>query len=347
MSERPWLLAFGVAFLTALNPSAAPVELHVDLNQRVNAVYHLACLAGTISCTTEKFDRFWKERLGWTDADQAALDLWRRTMTAVTNAAPARSPAPLLPNTARFHPTQVARTAVIVAALESASVDELRRKSSGVLDAQAAAGVKGAVDHVERRIRSWFSATGRRLVERRVGQVKDAAQRMRFADVTAQMARFLETELPRPDVYLHVIVGPDPLSTDYAATLLGNHFVVEVVDATTADGIVGGATHELTHYLYDRAPVPRHLALIETFVTSTASSAAGLYTYLNEAVASASQALLADQTKGASSEAEAYRHPYIAPLGAATVPLVRNAVASKTTCFKALHRATSRPERPR
>ena len=318
----------------AASERRAAVELHVDLKERVNAVYHLACLAGTISCTTEVFERFWKERLGWTDADQAALDSWRRTMTAVTSAAPARPPAPLLPNTPRFHPTQVARTAVIVAAIETASIDDLRRRSNGVLDTQAAAGVKRAVDHFERRIRSWFRTTGRRLVERRVGQVKDAAQRSRFADVTAQMAMFLETELPDPNVYLHVIVGPEPQSTDSAATLLGNHFVVEVVDATTADGIVGGATHELTHYLYDRAPVDKHLALIETFVTSTAPSAAGLYTYLNEAVAIASQALLEDQSDGTSDDDASYRHPYIAPLGAATVPLVRNAVASKTTLFE-------------
>ncbi len=182
----------------------------------------------------------------------------------VTNAAPARPPAPLLPNTARFHPTQVARTAVIVAALETASIDDLRRRSRGVLDTEAAAGVKRAVDHVERRLRSWFRTTGRRLVERRVGQIKDVARRSRFADATARTATFLETELPDPNVYLHVIAGPEPKSTDSAATLFGNHFVVEVVDATTADGIVEGATHELTHYLYDRVPVEKHLALIES-----------------------------------------------------------------------------------
>jgi hypothetical protein len=244
MNVRPWLLVLGVAFLIPLRPSAAPrVELHVDVNERVNAVYHLACLAGTLSCTANAFERFWKERLGWTDADQAALDLWHRTITEVTRDAPARLSAPLLPNTVRFHPTQVARTAVIVAAIETASVDDLRRKSGGVLNTQAAAGVKRAVDHVERRMRSWFRATGRRLVEHRVRQVKDAAQRRRFADATTQMALFLGTELSDPNVYLHVIVGPEPQSTDSAATLLGKHFVFEVVDTTTANDIVGAATH--------------------------------------------------------------------------------------------------------
>ncbi|HYN09613.1 MAG TPA: hypothetical protein VES67_19685 [Vicinamibacterales bacterium] len=191
--------------------------------------------------------------------------------------------------------------------------------------------MKGAVDHFERRIRSWFRTTGRRLIEHRVGQVKDAALRRRFADATAQMATFLETELPDPNVYLHVIVGPEPQSTDSAATLLGRHFVIEVVETTTANHIVEGATHELTHYFYDRVPGAKHLALIETFVTSKAESAAGLYTYLNEAVAIASQALLAEQGEGASDDDGSYRHPYIAPLGAATIPLVRDALANKRT----------------
>lgn len=332
MKERPWRLVLGIAFLVALRSSAAPrVELHVDIKERVNAVYHLACLAETISCTTSTFKRFWKERLGWTDADQAALDLWRRVMTDVTSAAPARSPAPLLGNTPRFHPTQAARTAALVAAIEATSVDDLRRRSRGVLNIQAATAVKRAADHVERRIRSWFRTTGRPLVERRVGQIRDAAQRSRFANAAAQMAAFLETELPDPNLYVHVIVGPEPQSTDSAATQLGKHFLVEVVDGTTAEGIVGGATHELTHYLYDSVAVDKHLALIERFLTPGALSAAGLYTYLNEAVAIASQALLAGQTDEAPNPDESYRHPYIAPLGVATVPLVRDAIANKTT----------------
>jgi hypothetical protein len=335
MKERGQFLLLGVAILVALRPSAAaPVDLHVELEERVNAVYHLACLATTFGCTTDAFERFWKERLGWTDRDQAALDLWRRTMTDVTNAAPARPPAPLLPNTPRFHPTQAARTAVIVAAIETASIDDLRRRSGGVLDAEAAANVKSAVDHVERRIRPWFRTTGRRLVERRVGQIKDAARRSRFADAMARTAMFLEAESPDPNVYLHVIAGPEPTSRDSAATLLGKHLVVEVVDTTTAEGIVEVATHELTHYLYDQIPVDRHLALIETFVTSPARSTAGLYTYLNEAVAIASQGLLEGKNDATADENASYRHPYIAPLGAATVPLMRDAVAEKSTLLQ-------------
>ena len=333
MKERPWLLFLGVVFLVAPRPAAAQlVDLRVDLKERVNAVYHLACLAGSITCTKDVFERFWKERLVWTEADRAALDLWQQTMTAVTNAASARPSAPLLPNTPRFHPTQAARTAVIVAAIESASTRDLRRRSHDVLNADSAARVKSAVDHFERRIRSWFRTTASRTVERRVEQVRQVARRSRFAETTAQMAAFLRADLPDSNVYVHAIAGPEPQSKNFTATQFGNHFAVEVVDAATADGIVSVATHELTHYIYDRAPAAEHLALIEEFVQSAAPSSAGLYTYLNEAIAVAAQGLDAD-TRDERSDEDSYRHPYIAPLGEVTIALVRDAVGNKATLF--------------
>jgi len=332
MNHRPWLFVLAVVFFLSLRPEAAQrVDLHVDLKERVNAVYHLACLAGSIACTTEVFERFWKQRLGWTEADQAALDLWRQTMTEVTNAAAARAPAPLLPNTPRFHPTQAARTAVIVATLEAISPRDLRRRSHDVLNAESAARAKRAVDHFERRIRSWFRSTATRAVERRVGQVKESARRSRFANTMAQMVAFVQAELPDANVYVHAIAGPEPHSKDFTATQLGNHLLVEVVDAATTGGIVSGAVHELTHYIYDRAPAQQHLALLEQFVESAVPSYAGLYTYLNEAVAIAAQELHADKRDETPDESSS--HPYVAPLGTVTGPLVKHAVASKATLF--------------
>src|SRR5688572_17368728 len=211
MKHRLRLFVLAVLFFLSFRPEAAQrVDLHVDLKERVNAVYHLACLAGSITCTTEVFERFWKERLGWTQADQAALDLWRQIMTEAVNAAPARAPASLLPNTPRFHPTQATRTAITVAALESVSTRDLRRKSHDILNAESAPRVKRAVDHFERRIRSWFRTNGTRVVERRVGQVKETARRSRFADTMAQMAAFLQADLPDSKVYVHAIAGPEP-----------------------------------------------------------------------------------------------------------------------------------------
>src|SRR5688572_5229171 len=103
------LILFSVFALPMHAADPEQLRLHVDSVQRVNAVYHVACLAESIACTKDVFERFWKDRLGWTANDQTALDSWRQVMTDITNSAAARSPAPLLPNTPRFHPGQAVR----------------------------------------------------------------------------------------------------------------------------------------------------------------------------------------------------------------------------------------------
>lgn len=70
---------------------------------------------------------------------------------------------------------------------------------------------------------------------------------------------------------------------------------------------------------------------MEQFIVSGAPSAAGLYTYLNEALAIASQELRPSNEPR--TEEDSYRHPYIPHLGAAAIPLVRDAVAGKRTLF--------------
>jgi hypothetical protein len=333
-SYGPALSAVTVVFLVALRPEAAQrIDLRVDLSERVNAVYHLACLADSISCTKEVFERFWKERLDWREADAAAVGAWRNAMTKLTNSAPPRAPAPLLPNTQRFHPGQAARTAAIVAALESGSARDLSRRSRGVVDSETATAIVRAVDHIQRRLRQWFGTTARGQVEARVSQVTTRARQGRFTETATQMTAFLEAELPDSTLHVHAIAGPEPASEDFTATQLGNHFLVEVVDAVTADDVVSGAVHELTHYIYDRAPAEKHLALIEEFVASGASSYSGLYTYLNEAIAISAHGLHAEKNGETPDEDQAYRHPYIAPLGTAAVPLVKAAISKNATLF--------------
>ena len=229
--------------------------------------------------TKDVFERFWKNRLGWAANDQAMLDSWRQVMTEITNSAAARSPAPLLPNTPlRFHPGQAVRQTVMVAAIESRSPQDLLRRSAGALGVQHAARMNQAIDHFERRIRSWWRSERRQSIQRRLRDVEQHARKQAMPGAVAQVGAFLEADLPNRDVYVHAITAPDPQSKDYMATQFGNHFVVEMVDGATTDGIVGIAMHEMTHYLYDRAPPEKHLALLEEFVQSRAASFAGLYT---------------------------------------------------------------------
>ena len=51
--------------LMAVRLAGTPLDmrLHIDASLRTNAIYHLACLGGSISCSRDIFERFWKDRL--------------------------------------------------------------------------------------------------------------------------------------------------------------------------------------------------------------------------------------------------------------------------------------------
>jgi hypothetical protein len=313
----------------------APIRLHVDIDERANAIFHLACLAETILCTKSVFDRFWEEEMVFTDEDRAALETWRNTMSNVTWNALRPVNEPLVPNATSFHAGEAAREAVIVAAMDSATETDLVKKSGRAIRTVDAKRLLPAIEHFQRRLGPWLESAADATFRARADEAEALAERSGFAETMTQMMKFLESDLDGSDVYLHVIVPPDPDAEHSIATVLRRHLVVEAVDAD-AGSLVSVAVHELTHHLFDRAPKERHRALIDEFVSSGLPAAVGLYTYLNEAVAIGAQALhAARQGDGADywSEHDAYDHPYIAPLGGAAGPLVIDAVARGDTLF--------------
>src|SRR5262245_42241953 len=187
------------AVLLAATPAAAPVQavrMHADLSLRVNAVYHAACLSESIARSRELFDRFWKSRLSWREADQSAIDAWRRVMAAVTAAAPSRAAAPFLPNTPRFHPAQAARTSAIVALLEASSAADLQAKSKDILSQDDAAELDRIVGHFQQRLKEWFALAGGIAAQRRVQSIETAVRSRSFSTSVERMAAFLQSKLP-------------------------------------------------------------------------------------------------------------------------------------------------------
>ncbi|HVQ41230.1 MAG TPA: hypothetical protein VMS54_03450 [Vicinamibacterales bacterium] len=308
------------------------VRLHVDASLRVNAVYHVACRAGSIACTTEVFERFWTTRLNESPEDREDVARWRTLIAGVVQQAPAMSPAPFLTNAGPFHPGSAAKGTVIAGALETRTSVELRRLAPALSEVEARELIE-IVDRVERRLRPWWDADGERSVLTRARRVEDTAKKNRMAQTMVRVARFMESDPPDRDVYVHLIAAPDPKSNDYGATAIFNHLAIEAVDAAdNPDDLVHGAVHELTHYLYDYMPAAKHLALVEEFAGSGAPSASGIYSYLHEALAVSAQvvyrnALPSSDNKGESDDKE-YKHPYIPVLAAVASPLVEKAIAA-------------------
>ena len=308
------------------------MRLHVGASLRTNAVYHLACLGGSISCSRDIFERFWKNRLHESVDDRQTVATFRRLLASAADRAPEMEPSPLLINAIQMHPDGLARRRVIAGLIETRSAAALQRRASGLSRAGASELIR-LVDRVERRLRPWWRAEGERLAKARIQGVTETARRNQMMQALGRMAQFLESVPPSRDAYVHAIAPPEPESKDYNATAILNHLPIEAVTAANdPNEIVEGAVHEIAHYLYDYIPPDKHLALVNEFVASGAPSIAGIYSYLHEAMAISAQELYGDALKNGASDVEddgdtGYKHPYIPVLASVAAPLVKAAVA--------------------
>src|SRR5262249_48885940 len=91
------------------------------------------------------------------------------------------------------------------------------------------------------------------------------------------------------------------------------------------------AMHELTHYFYGAAPLAKHVGLMREFLQTNKSDAPSLYTFFNEALATAVQLLVYERTK--ITDTDPYHHPYIPRLARSMVPLLKEALATGQTAF--------------
>jgi hypothetical protein len=323
-----------VMALTSPRAEVAPLDmrLHIDASLRTNAVYHLGCLGGSISCSRDIFERFWKERLHESDDDRQTVAAWQQLLASAGERAPDMKPSPLLINALPTHPDALTRRQVIAGLIETRSAATLQRRAPGLTRDEASALIK-LVDHVDRRLRPWWRAEGEQSAKARIRGVADTARRNHMMQALGQMARFLESVPPSRDAYVHAIAAPEPESKDYTATAILNHLPIEAVAAAgDPNDIVYGAVHELAHYLYDYIPPEKHLTLVNEFVTSGASSIAGIYSYLHEAMAISAQGIYGDALRNGAFRDDddgdtGYQHPYIPVLGGVAVPLVKAAIA--------------------
>lgn len=311
--------------------AAVSLRFHFDASEFANAAYHVSCLTSRLSCTNPVFTKFWNEKYNVTREDGAELDAWRHIFEKIEGAAPLPPPAPFLPNYPGYFPSLRARNRVLAAAFESRSPDEFRRRALRLVAPEDAARLAAILEHFLRRLHPWWTETGRKSVETHLEQVK---QRMRAGDMmplARQMAAFMDAKLPGRDVYVHAIPGPDPVSKDATATFFANHFTVEILAADQPQDTVWKAMHEMTHMFYDAAPAARHLDLMGEFAATRHPAAQPLYGFLNEALATGLQLLIYERM-GVKDD-DPYHHPYIPRLGRSTMPLIKQALASRGTLF--------------
>ncbi len=317
---------------------AASLLVHVNASEHVNVVYNVACLADEVPCTKDKYDRLWKNELGWRPDDQTQLDRWMAIVRAAEARASSAPDAPLLANYLSFFPSLRQRQGLLAAALDTDLPARFRGAASQIVTPDDARALADVLWHFQTRLHPWWQRTGRgrvsgvRAIER---QLTPPVRRL-----ISQTAAFVHADRGITDVYMHVIPSPDVSNDEATGTAVRNHFFMEMVpparpkgDARAMEMVISVAVHELTHTLYDSAPLTTHLELMRQFVDSPDRSGPALYAFLNEAIATGVQEIAGDLMRkdDAPDEGGAYRHPYIPRLGRAAMEPLRAAFAAGKT----------------
>jgi hypothetical protein len=309
----------------------APFRVHVDWSEFSNVVYHLSCLSERTPCTRTQIDKFWKEDLDWTSADKRQLDGWNEALTSIAGRQPKPAQVPFLPNFAGYYPELVAVQRIIAAGSESRSVADFRERAMRLASPEEVRQLSAALEHFQRRLRPWWTAQGQRYAAARGRELES---RIKSANVTAlrdRIARFMESEISSRDFRVHLIPRGDPQSDVGAATFVRNHLFLEVTDKMKPEEAVAIVMHELTHALYERAPLRRHQQLIRDFANARPPQSQALYALLNEGIATGVQfVMLRHAGKG---DQDAYRHAFIPRIGRAVSEPLERAFVDGSTLF--------------
>ncbi|HEY7173192.1 MAG TPA: hypothetical protein VH417_20210 [Vicinamibacterales bacterium] len=324
--------------MVAASVVAATLVVHVDADEFAHAVYNVVCLAHQVPCTAAKYERLWKDELKWSAEDQTELDRWQSMLSAIKSRAPVESDAPLLADYLSFYPYRRQESAILSAALEAKSAAAFQARVSSVVTVDEARAMARVLHHFETRLHPWWQRVGRR----RVPSLRATERQFSPAvqGLLHQVGSFVHADPRVTDLHMHVVPSPYVENDDASGTVVGSHFFLELVPPTAAGAakdraarmVASVAVHELTHALYDSAPLLQHLAIMGQFVGSSDRGAPSMFAFLNEAIASAVQQMALDLGPDDDAVAEGeYRHPYIPRLARAAAAPLTTALTTGTT----------------
>jgi hypothetical protein len=314
----------------ALLVAAAPFQFHIDVAEFPNAVYHLGCLSGRSPCTKREIEKFWHGDLHWKNADQRQLDAWTAALDSLAGRQPKPPESPFLPNYANFYPGLRAVNRIIAAGLDSRSPAEFRKHAATLASANEIAQISAALAYFQQRLRPWWRSKGQPYAAAHQRSVQTAMDAPGVSVTADRIARFMESEITNREYRIDLIPRSDPKSDGATATVVGNHLLIEVTDAGETADALPFMMHELTHALYDLAPLRLHQQLIRDFGSASEPNSQPLYSILNEGIATAVQINLMRQ---AMPDQDVYRDPFIPRIGRAVSGSLARALDNGPTLF--------------
>ncbi len=249
------------------------------------------CLAGAYQCSVAATKALWQRELHWSDDDQKALEAWRIEFDRLQDVSraldAADAPIPLVGD------LQWSLQQRLVYALISATNErELESSITTLLGAHAVAGWVAPLHSIRPRFDAWWQKQGAALASAFAKQLAEVTKKKNLTVLAEQVLHFYNPPLTGPQrVTFHLIprlqTPDDRHGTHTSATVIDTAADVEFLPTEAASDRVDVVLHELFHFFFSARSLEQHLALVKAFSASSQPEAMGLYTLLDEGLATA------------------------------------------------------------
>jgi hypothetical protein len=301
-----------------------------------NLVYQIACLARSLTCSREAFAELWKNDLGWTKEDDEQIDRWRRLTTRYD------AKIELVPEGGAAFPYwwsspagEVNSAAKLgLSGYGAADARDFGARVSLVVAPSHVEQARAVVLHFQPRFERWWEAGPRAHVESFGARVVGLMDEKHIFGLIDQLARVDGDDPARsPPVYVHYVARPPKAGVE-VNQMIENHSLVETRVGEDPGEMLDGTLHEIQHYFFREVPY----RLGPAFVKSPRASALSAFNLLDEAMATASQALVLRSLFGPTKVADKLARPRslydddaIDRVGKALIPTLERMIAARTS----------------
>ena len=331
-----------VALILAASTAAAataPPTFELRSDEIMNLVYQLECLPSGADCP---FQGLWKERLGWTTADDQALERRRaikERYSGFIDVDERFDDAPLMFDAPRM--IELSKK-LLLAAAGAPDIPAYRARLELVVAPADAAELAAIAERFLPRFRRFFSGAQPRLrgVARALGPYFADA---RVRGLVARALAFYEVPATAPRrLQIQLIALPAGWTGPTRGEQIELLSTVEIKDGPGSPAAAEVATrgsitlHEMFHYCYASVEGERARALAAAFAAADDPGSPAAYSLLNEGVATALGVLARTTYLGTrpSDDGPWYRDAAIDTVAKAVLPLLEERLTSGQSLYQ-------------
>ncbi|KAF0239744.1 MAG: hypothetical protein FD167_4331, partial [bacterium] len=263
-----------------------------------NLLYQLNCLAGHVTGSDEAYKDLWATKLQWSSQDQKQLERWQKLWEKYHqnfNVIEQNQQDPKISSYPLNYPYYLDFYEKLqIAGFEAKDLQEYQHNLVFIVKPSDINEFVEIIRHFQPRFHSWWIAEAKTQVEESTKDFIDLINRKALVNYCGKVAKFYGAKIPENHtVYFNLVFRPKTKNEENSsnfptsAILVENYAVIEIVKGEKPEQRIDVVLHEVFHYFYSLAPIEKQVQLLEAFLKSSSSYSLGLYSILDEALATA------------------------------------------------------------